>query len=277
MGNRVRPAYRNALLKAVRQPSPMLERLDEHWPTLERQILKKRRKLSSEISDDDPIRCPVDLLTPINRILDETTHTRALAYLLNPLEEHGFRKKVMAAVLTQLPRRKGAAKFAALLRQKRTRVDVVPEYRYSIDGSRTRSLARNDIRIEIRNNKTAALIVIENKIDASIGKGQLEWYEDDARKWCKRNRGLNGRSLLVYLGRSPRETKAADDQWLDLSYLDLASALRKIWRRGRSASGHAWLGLYISAIAVGILGIDVNRLRDTTIKDIETYLGKARQ
>lgn len=267
-------AYTSALLKMVRQPSLMLSGLNEHWSALEKQILKQRRTLSNEIDEDDPIRIPVDLLSPIKRQSDETIHTRALAYLLNPSEEHGLGKDVLAAILTKLPRGKGAAKLAELLRQKRTRVDVFPEYRYSIEGSSTRSVARNDIRIEMRTNNKAALIVIENKIDAREGEGQLGWYEADARNWRKKNKG---RSLLVYLGRKKRQTKLDDDQWLSLTYLDLASALRNVWRRRRSrlAPGHAWLGLYISAITRGVLGIDINRLEATTIKNIDTYLGRA--
>ncbi len=267
-------AYISALLKMVRQPSLMLSRLNEHWPALAKQILKQRQTLSNEIAVDDPIRFRVGLLSPIKRISDETIHTRALAYLLNPSEEHGLGKHVLAAILTKLPRRQGAAKLAALLRQKRTRVDVFPEYRYSIEGSSTRSVAQNDIRIEMRTNNNAALIVIENKIDAPEGEGQLGWYETEARKWCKKNKG---RSLLVYLAPEKRESKPEGDQWLSLSYLDLASALRDVWRRSRSAACHAWLGLYISAITRGVLGIDINRLQDTTIEEIEAYLGRARQ
>ena len=105
-----------------------------------------------------------------------------------------------------------------------------------------------------------ALIVIENKINAPEGKGQLPRYEAEARKWCKEHKGS---SLLIYLSRDGRKV---DESWLNLSYLDLASALRYVWRRRRSAPGHAWLGLYISAITRGVLGIDIDRLQDTPIK-----------
>ncbi len=124
----------------------------------------------------------------------------------------------------------------------------------------------------MRNANDAALIIIENKIDAPEGKGQLGWYEAEARKWCEKNKG---RSLLVYLARKNRQTGLGDDPWLGLSYLDFASALRDVWRRSRSAPGRAWLGLYISAITRGLLGIDVDRLQDTTIEVIESYLGRA--
>ena len=109
--------------------------------------------------------------------------------------------------------------------------------------------------------------IIENKIESPESEGQFYWYAHEARKWCKRNRG---QALLVSLARDKLER----DEWLSLSYLDLASALRHVWQRRRSAPGHSWLGLYISAITSGVLGININRLRDTTIREIDAYLGR---
>jgi hypothetical protein len=62
MADAVPHAYLNALLKMIRQPSLPLSRLNEHWPALEKQIVKQRRTLSNQIAKDDPIRSPVDLL-----------------------------------------------------------------------------------------------------------------------------------------------------------------------------------------------------------------------
>lgn len=270
MADAVSQAYVNALLKVARQPSLKLEKLTEHWPALERQILKERQKLSLEIAKDDPIRLPIDLLSPIKCILDETIHTQALAYLLTPSAEHGFEKAVLAAALQKMPQRKGVSKMAALLLQKRTHVHVLPEYYYPIEEVRTRSAARCDIWIEMRNGNRSALIIIENKIDAVEGEGQFLLYEKKAQEWCKTNKG---NALLVYLARKERETKTADDAWISLSYLNLASALRDVWRGHRSAPGYAWLGLYISAITQGVLGVDINRLQDTSIDEIKAYLG----
>jgi hypothetical protein len=132
-------------------------------------------------------------------------------------------------------------------------VVVTSEYRYSVEGSRIRSLARCDIWITLQARKKAALIVIENKIAAREGAGQLGWYEREARKWCKKHKG---RSLLVWLA---PEKRNASDGWANLSYLELASALRKAWRRNLRAVGRPWLGLYIAAITSGVLGIDINR------------------
>jgi len=80
----------------------------------------------------------------------------------------------LLAVLAKLQHGKGAAEVAALLRKRQTRVRVSAEYRYSIEGAENRSGARNDIRIEMHNGNEAALIVIENKINAPEGE-ELNW------------------------------------------------------------------------------------------------------
>lgn len=272
MRNTVSPTYIRALLKVARQPSLMLDRLIEHWPRLEQQIVEERRRLTAEIPNDDPIRATIDLLGPIRRPSDEVIHTQALAFLLNPYREHGFGTSVMVAMLSKLPRGQGVAQLVALLRQKRTRIQVIPEYRYSIEGVQGRSVARCDIWIELHNKNNVGLIVIENKIDAPEGAGQLGWYEAEAQKWCNR---YAGRSVLLYLAPKKRAAKRRDDRWVSLSYLDMASALRTVWRHHESAPGRAWLGMYISTVTRGVLGMEIDRLQDATLKEIRTYLGEA--
>jgi PD-(D/E)XK nuclease superfamily len=257
------------LSKILRQRGENLEILNELWPNVEKQILGQRRELSRQIGADDPVRLPIDLLSPLRRRLDETTHTRALAYLLNPSEMHGFGKAVLEAVLKKLPRGRGARQIINLLGQKRISVEVKPEYRYEIEGSRDRSVARCDVRIELRSRHPAALIILENKIDAPEGKGQLGWYEKVARNWQKTN---NARpTMMIYLA---REKRHAEDAWSSLTYLELASALRAVWQAHRSAPGVNWLGLYIATITGAILGMDIDRLESTRIEEIKTYLGR---
>jgi len=253
------------------QPSFKLDTLKEYWPRLESQIHNQRRRKLSKLAQDDPIRSPVDLLSPLRLVSDEVIHTRALAYLCDPAKEHGFEKAVLRSVLTVLAkrnRRKGIAKFLAFL-SKSKRIEVRFEYQYAIQGSRTRSSARNDVRIEMRNERSAALIIIENKIEAPEGTHQLALYEDEARKWCKQN---NGRSLLVYLGREGREPKDDNDQWLNLSYLSLACALRNAWQKCQETPGGPWLKLYISTITRGLLGVHSKRLEHMNLDQIEDYV-----
>jgi hypothetical protein len=64
---------------SVRQPSFALEALEKSWPVVEGEFAEKQERLNRKISNDDPIRSPVDLLVPRNQIEDEAVHTRALA------------------------------------------------------------------------------------------------------------------------------------------------------------------------------------------------------
>jgi hypothetical protein len=178
----------------------------------------------------------------------------------------------LAAVIRKLPHGSGASWFLRLLHRVRTNVSVRPEFRYPIDRSRTRSVARCDIWITLKNRTYNGLIIIENKIDAPEGGGQLGSYETKARQWCNK---YKGRYLLVYLTPQERQTKLAKDRWVTLSYLDLASALREAWQKTPNAAGRPWLELYIAAITCGVVGIDINRPQDTALGVLETYLGKA--
>jgi hypothetical protein len=58
---------------------------------------------------------------------------------------------------------------------------VTPEYRYWLEEGRDRSVGRCDIWIEFRSKsrKRAALLVIENKINAPEGDGQPKFATKD--------------------------------------------------------------------------------------------------
>ncbi len=268
MNRRLSNAFRRDLLKLSVAPSWQLDALLPHWPQLEKRIKAKRRQLAANIPADDPIRFPVDLLTPLGCIADETLHTRALAYLLNVEDGHGFGKHVLASVLEKVrnvAHSKESSKVLALMHHAQAQISVTPEYRYCVEGFRNRSVARCDIWITVQSKKGNALIIIENKIASLEGKGQLGWYQRKANEWCRKNGGL---ALLIYLAveRTPKE------KWLSLSYLDLASALREAWRKNPNAIGRGWLGLYIASIARGVLKADVqNRPQVDAMK---AYLGK---
>jgi hypothetical protein len=222
---------------------------------------------------NDPIHLPIDLLSPIGCTLDEVVHTRALAYLLNPkpAQPHGLGKDVLVAILNKLPHGTGASKLLRLLCGQ-TDIYVVPEYRWREDGFRDRSVSRCDIWIEIKSRKRAGLLVIENKIGAP-DSDQFRWYEGKARNWCRKHHKAG--SLLLYLTRDKRElTSSSNTEWVMFSYLELASALRRVWLERPEASGRAWLALYIASITGGLLGIDMSRVQTTELADIKMYLGE---
>lgn len=249
-----------------------LRALQARWPTIKNKILRERESLSCQIANDDPIRLPIDLLGPINRGLDEATHTRALAYLLNPeaRPRHGFEKAIMEAIVRKMAPVAASRRFLDLLHQKNIRLEVRCEY--SIKGT-----GRFDIHLELhtRNKRNAALVIIENKIDAPDGKGQLSKYKAEANRWQKKN---GGSVLLIRLARekpTPHENtdRNSSADWASLTYLELASALRGVWKEYHHAEGRAWLGLYIATLAKDIVGIDMDQLQYTTVEELNEYLG----
>lgn len=253
------------MAKTAREPSLELESLSPHWPEVERQINQKRRYLSRPIREDDPIRFRLDMLSPIARILDENVHTRALAYLFDEHNPHGFGRALLVAFIEKCPNCSQKSKILKLLRRN-LKIYVLPEYRFRVlDFTKLRSVARCDIKIEIRTTRgvVAAIVIIENKIGNSEGHGQLWWYEKHAKQHAP------AELLLVYLTREG--DKPTRKSWVRFSYLELASALRDVWSRKKQAAGRPWLGLYIAAITRGVLGIDVG---SATLDQIKTYLGE---
>jgi hypothetical protein len=228
------------------------------------------------IPADDPLRRHVDLLQTIKCAADETLHTQALAYILDPSQEHGFGRRVLVALLEKVAEvngRAGAARVLHSLRRRTTHLRVTPEYRYRVVGLGDRSVARSDLWIETQARKKSAVVVIENKIGAGESREQLAWYERKVRNWC-RDRG-HDRRLLVFLTPDGRPaTTAKSDRWVAISYLHLASALRRAWAENRRVPGSEWLALYIASITRGVLGIDPSRPAGAHVRDIEIYLGR---
>jgi hypothetical protein len=274
----VSPSYASDLLRTIRQPTLQLEALSRHWSEAKREIDRKREFLINKIAEDDPIRYSASLLVPIESNLNETLHTRALAYLLDPSKLHGLSKRALTAVIQKIrrlcPHDTEARAILALLQRKGTKISVYHEYRYRMEGHSKRSLARCDVWIELRAKDTSALIIFENKIEALETPDQLKWYEDKARSWCA-SRKHSIAPLLIFLTVDGRKSNSAAGYWVSLSYLQLAAALRKVWLESQDTIGGQWLGLYIASIVQGVLGIDEqNRLEDTSVDDIETYLGE---
>ncbi len=267
--------FQENLLRIARQPTRELAHLRTQWPSVKSKINKLRRELLQSIDRHDPILSRVDLMSPLGSISNETTHTQALSYLLKPEENHGLGRSVLVALVKKAKKAGGSNTQMALklLRQKRTAVFVEPEFRYAINNDQNRKIARCDIWITLRSPSGSAIIVVENKINAREGFGQLETYAREASKWCKRHRG---QALLIYLAPKARTTASANGSWVCLSYLDLASALRNVWLAHRHAEGRVWLSLYINAIARGVLGFNVDRIQDTDVTDLKTYLGSTR-
>ncbi|MEW6690844.1 MAG: PD-(D/E)XK nuclease family protein [Pseudomonadota bacterium] len=273
-----RASLARGLNRLARQPSTELESLQRLWPAVRKQVERKRRHLLRAIPKDDPIRLQVDLLGPIKCASDETLHTQALAYAMDPQTGHQLAKHVVLSLLEFLRSkypRSGAARVLRTARKAGARISVEPEYRYRVEGFRHKSAARSDIWIEIQGAKRSAVMVLENKIKAAESDGQLSWYERKAAAWCKA-RGHN-RFLLIFLSREGQAATTYEKRrWVALSYLELASVLRKVWVEARPALGAQWLALYVASIMHGVLGINLKRHENFNLVDVQAYLGRRR-
>lgn len=268
------PSYVRSIKKFAQGQGWELVQLSQVWPAIEKAYKSRRRSLLNLVPEDDPAKLSVDLLQPISRGSDETAHTMALAYLLDPACDHGLGNAILRTIVEAIGARNarvGAARILRVVRRRETRLTVTPEYHHRVSGLRHRSGARTDIWIEAHARKKSAVVVIENKIGAAESNGQLGWYEEEVTRWCRR-RG-HSRFLLIFLtpeGRKPVTSKA--NRWIPMSYLTIAGILRYVWQKNKRATGAAWLGLYIASILRGIVGVDLHRSDSVSASQLETYL-----
>jgi hypothetical protein len=258
------------MLRAASEPSPTLIELKPTWQAIHAKLQAERESLEAKIHYDDPIRSPVDLLGPMDRALDEPTHTRILAYLFDPFQTHGFDTALLIALLERIRPPSNGRSLLNLLHDPDRQIKVTPEYRYLVDQASDRSVARCDIWLEIDSKRGRGLVVIENKINAPEGRNQLQWYERRASKWRRETKGR--RPLLVYLTPEGRD---GAKQWLPLTYLDVASSFREVWKRRKRAPGLAFLASYIATIMRHIQGVNVDSLENNSIDVLQSYLGKS--
>lgn len=271
---RIPRAYKEELVRVARKENVWLPALVCNWAGPSHQLDANRKRLIGKIPDpNDPIRHCVNLLSPIGRAMDEGIHTLALAYLMNPdpTYPHGFGKSILVEMLSKFGHCTSAKSILSILLKNNSKVSVVPEYRYKEEGIRNRSTSRCDIWVEVHSRSKHALFIIENKISSPETSGQLSWYEKRAKRWCKTFQ--QSVAFLVYLTLDGKAATSSSTQgWHSLSYLSLASALRRVWLEKPRAAGRAWLSLYIAAITGGIMGISMSDPSGYE-HEIELYLG----
>ena len=230
-----------------------LQLVKRQWPRVTRLLSQEHQTLPS-LPRWDPLNQHIDLLSPLSADNDEVLHTRALAYLLDPVRPHGFDTHLLRGLIRRLRgvpnvRERQLNGILRLLgRTEREReIVVIPEYRHLVKGAKKQTYPRTDIWIEIHAGRSSRLIVIENKIEARESDLQLTSYEALAKEWRKKH--PSGRPLLIFLtpdGKKPRSGTAG--KWVALPYAELAGMLRRTWLAHKSAPGGEWLRLYLASI-----------------------------
>ncbi len=201
------------------------------WRRSTQEFVRTRLK---ELSDDDPLRCPISLFRTMDYGRLETAHTRTLAWLLDPQGEHGFGKTLLAALLRRLP----GGDCADPLRVNRV------ECEYPIDGSGDKG--RLDVLVEGAwkdGERGDWVLVIEAKVDAWEGEDQLLKYE----AWLRSNAA--GREVFrVFLTPDGREPETGDEEWESLSYLELVRIFRGVYGGLGHAPGFHFLRFYLAGV-----------------------------
>jgi hypothetical protein len=211
------------------------------WRTHHQQLLQQ---YLAQLPADDPLRSPVSLFGAMDFGRLETAHTRALAWLLGD-REHGFRFRLLKALLLYLLEGRSISL---------TGVDRV-EREYPVRCGPTEK-GRIDIlaegRWEEQGNEVPWRLVIEAKIDAEEGDQQLSLYDD----WLELS-PQPAEVLRVFLTQDGREPQTSLAGWQPLSFLELASLLRRVSAGLEDRPGYHYLRYYLTGVLREICGLPV--------------------
>lgn len=206
---------------------------------------KKAETIARHLPKDHPFAMPFGLLgdLPVAQ-LHETTHTKMLAWLLDPSKPHGFGTALLRALMNE-----AGANLPDV-----TDVQVCPEY------SLHRGLGRVDIfATGSTTGSTPRIwglwIEVKSKWTTQEGIKQLGRYERDRARW--RSNKTAGQDYGIFLTPEGRQAFSTDnhEQWLPLSYTRLAHVLWKEAISQEHAAGFEWLRLYLSSIIKEYAGI----------------------
>jgi hypothetical protein len=201
-----------------------------------------------------------DLLSPLGKKHHEPTHTRMLAFFLDPRQSHGLGVRVLREFFALLGRLiPGPDRFEDLAREADDntetlrRVRVEPERVASGEGGRE---CRCDLWLELEDSVRSLIVIVENKINSGEHDNQLASYEEAFWSRGRERRRLNLDGKLVFLTPDGRLPDQEYDQklWMPMSYLQLAATLARA-TRDAPEPGRTLLNLYISSILKFVIKI----------------------
>jgi len=188
----------------------------------------------AKLAEDDPLRCPISLFRTMDYGRLEIAHTRTLAWLLDPVREHGFGKTLLGALL----RRRCGNDRAKTFQVQRVESEL------PVVGSGAKG--RLDVLAEgtWQDEKPSGwVLAIEAKVDAWEGEAQLDKYE----AWLRRRAA--GRELfLIFLTKNGRSPETGTEEWESLSFLELVRIFRAVYGELRGAPGFHFLKFYLAGV-----------------------------
>lgn len=216
----------------------------DKWRRMTQELVSR---LLAELDKDDPLRCPISLFRTMDSGRLETAHTRTLAWLLDPSknEEHGFGNALLEALLGRLADRdhfdhlhveRVACEHFLEGTAGEGRLDVLAEGEWESMGEHVRWV-----------------MVIEAKIDAWEGEGQLDKYDE----WLDAHAA--GRATYrVFLTPDGRPPDSGCDEWKTLSFRKLVQIFRTVYGKLRQAPGFHFLRFYLAGVLQDICGFPRN-------------------
>jgi len=234
-------------------------------PRLTQRISDRHESSRRQLSSDSAwaltaLDWQADLLSPLGKKLHEPTHTRMLAFFLDPRQSHGLGVRVLREFFALLGRLiPGPDRFEDLAREADDntetlrRVRVEPERVASGEGGRE---CRCDLWLELEDSVRSLIVIVENKINSGEHDNQLASYEEAFWSRGRERRRLNLDGKLVFLTPDGRLPDQEYDQklWMPMSYLQLAATLARA-TRDAPEPGRTLLNLYISSILKFVIKI----------------------
>lgn len=149
-----------------------------------------------------------NIFEAVGSVRGELKHSNFLGFLLSPSRSHGLGSllllRVLRAIIAKMPREQRPIRALELVLA-------------DIDGAVVyREWQNFDLLIEIK--QIGLVVLIENKIDAQDGDGQLSRY-----KQAVRDRHPGQRHLFVFL--TPKGTDPVDRDYLPFSYSEMAAII----------------------------------------------------
>jgi hypothetical protein len=239
-------AYIHARALSLRQPAisvadlTSLEEVLKTWRKHHQQLLQE---YLTRLPADDPLLSPVSLFGTMDYGRLETAHTRALAWLLGD-REHGFGTQLLEALVSHLEGRQVRLTDVARV-----------ESEYPVSCGPTEA-GRIDILAEGRweevGNEVSWRLVIEAKIDAEEGEEQLSLYDE----WLEEQDPQPGKILRVFLTPDGRDAGTSTVEWRAMSFLELASILRRVPGL-QDKAGYHFLRYYLTGVLRDVCGLPV--------------------
>jgi hypothetical protein len=200
---------------------------------------RKRDRLGAWLAtlpSDDPFLCPVSLLGATGQGRLEPAHTRTLAWLLDPREEHGFGDALLRALLGRLSGVPLADSFA---------VDWV-EGEYPALGEGEDGFL--DV-VAAGGGSAPWLLVVEAKSDHVEGPGQLAKYD----VWVATHYS-DHQVLRVFLTPDGRAATTGSEDWPALSFLELVNVLGACLPDLAATPGYHLLRFYLAGVLRDVCG-----------------------